>query len=303
MSIERLYPRYFQNNNDTEQLSTILARPTCFITDDALMQQLSCVEEWKHVSSSAESSIFTTKWLGVPIVVKWCNNAGDDNEACENSVQEVIMTASVNHPNIVSFFVASPSAIVLEQLGASLAFVLLRSPAPDISIRKRWCFDIISAIRYLHCFNVVHGDISIDNFVFDVQGQKLKLIDFAGAVMGPNVAPSVVRTEYLPLVPSTQPCFYNTDVYAMCCVLLQILFWKFDLFKVFDLPFFERHAMDAENKEEFMQQSQEHAKCYIIDQFGSCDITQRAKTLLLEAFTMQDTLGCDFLKALQNEFE
>ena len=208
------------------------------------------------------------------------------------------MTSALHHPNIVSFYVASPSAIVLEQLGASLAFVLKHSEEPHSALKKGWCHDIVSAVRYLHCFDILHGDISTDNFAFSLDGKKLKLIDFGGSVLGMNNEPRVYRTEYLPLTmqgSQEQTAFScHVDVYATCCVLLQVIFWTAELFDVFDLPFFERQYMHATDKKQYLDDSQAHAQENIVSLFRNSDddlLSSRLQDLLLEGLRMSNTEG------------
>lgn len=272
------------------ELKNILGRPTCFVSDHRLLQQLNAPTDWKHVAAGGFGSIFTAQWLGTDVVVKWID-AADVLEDEFLIFEEAMMTATVHHLNIVQFLVASPSALIIEHMAnGSLSRLIHTRPMPPWSQRVVWCSQLASAVRYIHEFDVVHGDIAIDNVMFS-QSDVLKLCDFGAAWFDGYCGTDRMTTDrYLPITLLSDNSLASegkgNDTYAMVCVMLNILTWNADIYGICGLDFFERRYNEAINKAQFLKASVEVVVKKIWDllnSFGHMSLVLRH--LMFQAFS------------------
>ncbi len=256
------YPRLLRAYGDRDDgerkldVQVVMARPTCMLDDDALLAQLNPPDEWQHVASGSFGSVFTARWLESDVVVKWArpSDAGTDYDAFE----EAVMASSLHHPHVVSFYVSSPSAIVMQRMGGgSLALRIRTRPPPDPMKARAWCRQLCSAMLYLHEFDVVHGDLTAENTLF-TDDDVLKIGDFGGShfTMGTFDRFERTRTDrYVPVTALAEPdadLGFDCDRYAAACVMLNVLTWNLDVFEVIYGEFFERRAMAAPDRLAFV---------------------------------------------------
>jgi calcium-dependent protein kinase len=93
------------------------------------------------------------------------------------------VTRSLDHPNIVRPFVnfEQENCIVYEYLsGGELYEKCSRFGCVNDSAARKYVSSILYAVKYCHSKNILHGDIKLENFVFenDLPFAELKLIDF-----------------------------------------------------------------------------------------------------------------------------
>ena len=292
------------------QLRTLVTQPTRFITDSQLMQQLDGPQKWQHVASGGFGSIFLCQWLGTDVVVKWTTTAtteddedDDEDDGAEQfaTLEESVLASSMSHPHIVQFFVASTSAIVMERMvNGSLSSMIRTRPMPDFATRIRWCRELASAVLYIHEFDVIHGDISIGNTMFTAH-DSLKLGDFGAAWFNSTATSNKITTDqYLPLALLSPQADLDaeigqtTDLYAMVCVMINIIFWHADIFELCGLPFFEREFNRAADKDAFLTESIGVACRTIWSKLQAIDdLTIDVKQILYTAFVRPVHHMCD----------
>jgi serine/threonine protein kinase len=108
-------------------------------------------------------------------------------------VKELSILKSVEHPNISqisnwtisgkNFYFAQPYGIELADYVKYLKDN--KEKITDVKNKLYKIFnDIYSAIKFLHSKNIVHLDIKLDNFIYDFEKDKVKLIDFGSATYG-----------------------------------------------------------------------------------------------------------------------
>jgi serine/threonine protein kinase len=294
--------RYLKSHKTKRfDLRTVLSRPTSFVSDNNLMEQLSPANSWTHVASGGFGNVFLCKWLGVDAICKWNDHQNDieedDNDEFLN-FEEFILGSSMNHPHVVQFFVASPSAIVMEHMqGGSLSTKIRTCSIPSLEQRTTWCSHLVSAVRYVHTFGVVHGDISVDNVLF-TNNHVLKLSDFGASWFACRAETDKITTDrYMPLTllaPDAdieRDLGYHTDRYAMVCVILNILDWNSDIYDICGLSFFERGLMQAQDKYKYLTESLSLAVREVWRKLASID--EECQKILFQFFVSPGMDMCD----------
>jgi hypothetical protein len=258
-----LFPSFlkrYARSHETKRfdMKTVLGRPTCFLSDEQLMQQLDAPAKWQHVASGGFGNVFLAEWLGTPCIVKWCDQIEQEDEFA--AFEEFIMSSSLRHPHTVTFFVASPSAIVMERMrGGSLSMKIRTMPTvPSEQQRLTWCLHIVSGVRYIHTFDVIHGDIAVDNVMFTTD-EIAKIGDFGAAYFNKkSQADRITTDKYLPLVLQSSSADiqsaigFDTDRYALSCVMLNLLCWNSDIYDICGLAFFERTLMTCADRDAYI---------------------------------------------------
>ena len=108
-----------------------------------------------------------------------------ENKRKEERIQnEIKILKKCNHENIIQFygehkFKNDPNkfALFFECAFISLKDHLKNKPKIDIYHLRKYCFEILKALQYLHFNNICHGDIKPENIMLTETG-KVKLIDF-----------------------------------------------------------------------------------------------------------------------------
>lgn len=97
-------------------------------------------------------------------------------------IHEIDILMTLDHPNIVKlyeYFVSYKAIfMILEYLqGGELFDKIIESKNFTESIAKKYMFEILQGVNYLHTKNIVHWDLKPENILFNSQG-VLKLVDF-----------------------------------------------------------------------------------------------------------------------------
>jgi len=201
----------------------------------------------------------------------------------------------MRHPHTVTFFVASPSAIVMERMaGGSLSTKIRTLTAVSEHQRLTWCLHIVAGIRYIHTYNVIHGDIAADNIMF-TSDDIAKIGDFGAAYFGTitNESERITTDRYLPLTlqsPSADiqsAIGFDTDRYALVCVLLNLLGWNIDIYDICGISFFERTLMSCTDRDAYITQCLALACPKVWDLLWSVQpLGCRTRCILFQFFTM-----------------
>jgi serine/threonine protein kinase len=299
-----IFPQYLQSirrTNAQDEILTVLSRPTTFVSDAKILQQLNKPEEWIKIADFEAGKVYSCRWLGQNVVVKWCNDQNNDLS------QEILMNFCLHHPNIVTFYIASPSAIILEQMNCSLAQCLkTRSEPPAFCTRLKYCIDLVNAVYYLHAFDIIHGDINTDNAL--LKQATLKLSDFNGSFFqSSHSVDHICDTEmYLPLT-KRDPSYTHTDksasddIYAMICVILQIVTWQKDLYKLLQLEFFEREFMKSTDKPAYIADCNTIAVRSIAENLDAHVLSCELQQLIQHGFCGIYENSVTFLEQLQEQ--
>jgi hypothetical protein len=253
--------QYFSQENTARfGCELLFHQPTFFVTDAQLSEQLSPRDEWSYVGSGSFGTIFRATWMGITVAVKTPLETRSDSIVTYQDdfytdfsqlFEEFEMHRRVRHPNIISFFVASPQLHVMEFAENTLQS-LLEGPAPDLSQRRKWLKQLNSAIRYMHTFGLVHSDLKVDNVMLD-EYYNIKLIDFGASYLSfEDIKPKykIVSDKWVPLhtcIQNNDEAFgESTDVYALSLLHMTILDWTRDIHAELGLIDFERRIDKAE---------------------------------------------------------
>ena len=103
---------------------------------------------------------------------------GEDN-ANECLYREIEILNHIRHPNIVEIFETFESDChiytVMELLNKSLKNLIYTKL--DVKRINKWCYQMLSAVAYLHSLDIAQRDIKPENVMVD-QDDNIKLIDF-----------------------------------------------------------------------------------------------------------------------------
>lgn len=174
--------------------------------------------------------------LGRDVAVKVIVVGSDsDPQAVERFRREAVMTAALEHPNVVTIFDSGThqgsAFIVMELLaGPTLAqFVADRGPLPEPEA-VRLAAQIAAGLAAAHGAGVVHRDIKPSNLMFSSSGM-LKVLDFGIARLSQTAAPALTQANTVigsaPYLSPEQavgaPADERSDLYALGCVIVTMV--------------------------------------------------------------------------------
>ena len=120
-------------------------------------------------------------------------------EQMERYWQEAQLLASVQHPNIVTFFDINRQRgwLIMELMQSNLAERIAREPM-DINSVRTTLAHCLRALKYLHARGIVHGDIKPSNMMIDAR-KRVKIGDFGLARRVSNADGSLLKgtTKYM----------------------------------------------------------------------------------------------------------
>jgi len=92
--------------------------------------------------------------------------------------QEAQLLASLQHPNIITFFDIDRKRgwLIMELMQGSMAERISKEPL-DISSVRTALAHCLRALKYLHARGIVHGDIKPSNMMIDAR-KRIKIGDF-----------------------------------------------------------------------------------------------------------------------------
>jgi len=259
--------KYFSDERRRFGVEILTAKTTFFVSDAEILKQLDASSRWTLLGEGHFGRVYKAKWFGTEVAVKtrWDSSIGSQSESesstelarldsmCSmksaQSAQSIQSTHSefsddafnlfeeyeihrrLRHPNVVTFFVASPNFIVTEYLCNGSLVNALYTQRPDMRTRLKWALQLTRAVKYLHASKIIHSDIKPSNVIFD-EHWNLKLCDVGASYFShvPNRA-KIFSDAYVPLHFHAQTSKdkllgKRTDLYALGLVVLSIVTWK-----------------------------------------------------------------------------
>lgn len=270
-----------------------LRRPTFFVTNEDLVEKMNPRTEWEKIGEGSFGEVHRAKWLGVDVAVK----ASEDCHEEGPIIDEFVINSNIRHPNIVSFFVASPNYIVMELMTNNTLDNILftqKERKPGLDVRKRWCSQIAMAVRYLHESGIIHSDIKPENIMMD-SSWNAKICDVGGGYFfDDNTKDKVYTDMYLPLTlhsGGNKDLGKTTDLYSLSVVLLCILSWEHDLYSLMGIPNFERRICESsessgtsKTRQEIIQECLHTCIPNVYNLVQSYDISNEAKSFIFKTF-------------------
>ena len=154
---------------------------------------------------------------------------------------------SLDHPNIVKaydfYYRDKTGFMVLELADCDLhSFVENNKVETSIgsiglseSVAKRWFYQILSAVSYLHDNNIAHRDLKLENILVKDNSVMLADFGFSQKIDGDNslsnkcggtiyfLSPELIRS----VKTRSLWCLYKTDIWALGVILYAMLLGKF----------------------------------------------------------------------------
>ncbi len=162
----------------------------------------------------------------------------------EDTLNEVRLLASLNHPNIIRFYDAFPYyrngsrnisiSIVMEYAGGGdLAKLISNYKVKNkyISERRIWkyIFQISNALEYLHRHDILHRDLKAAN-CFLTSNDEIKLGDMniSKVVKRGQLARTKIGTPYYmsPEIWNNTPYNEKCDIWALGCLIYELASFK-----------------------------------------------------------------------------
>jgi len=160
----------------------------------------------------------------------------DTQKKSKSMKEEIDILKRLTHPNVVSFideFVSNNKQyIVLEKANGTSLLKSLKAIRKYSEIDARSIFtDILRGVEYLHCNNIAHRDLKLENIIID-KDKGIKIIDFGFATMCKpedkgNVfwgTPSYMSPE---IVNHKLHNYMKADIWALGIILFALLTGKF----------------------------------------------------------------------------
>jgi Protein kinase domain len=277
---------YFSNDTSSRfGLEILINQPTFFLSDADLLAQMNDRHEWQVIGRGSFGSVYKAVWMDVDVAVKVLHSKRQSRysfDAAEAGGQDLItykeeedhslydglvelfeefeLARRIRHPHIANFYIASPHMYVLEYMhGGTLSEYIRTHTAQqvDSGLKQQWSEHVSKAIKYLHQFQMVHSDISLDNIMLD-QYLNCKLVDVGGAyIVADGAQPKfkIARDQFLPLhhnaltvEESHRSLGVTSDLYAVALVVLCIAAWEVDVYNMLGLHFFERTVCSSSDK-------------------------------------------------------
>lgn len=158
----------------------------------------------------------------------------------ENDIKELSFLKILSNSNIISL-----NAVDIHiSLGCSKVFVimeyiemdlltLLKKERINTRLVKRYSLQLFNAVKYIHSFGILHGDIKSNNIL--VKGEDIKLIDFGSSY--PYTYKNITKSElFTPIYEPIESFFTrqyenNADIWS-CGVVIAEMIRREHLFKV-----------------------------------------------------------------------
>jgi serine kinase len=157
-----------------------------FFTDRALLAQNRIVLKetiGKGSYSKVKEAFDLKKMHKVAVKIIDCSKAPQDFQD-KFLPRELNIWPKLNHDNIIKMFDClvreEKIYMILEYAngGDLLTHIQnLTSPMSELKA-KLWIKQICNAIHYLHCQNIIHRDLKLENLLIDLTSNRIKICDF-----------------------------------------------------------------------------------------------------------------------------
>ncbi|XP_073971681.1 serine/threonine-protein kinase PAK 3-like protein isoform X2 [Rhodnius prolixus] len=187
-----------KNHNTTAVNSNANVNPTTpaqvrkkKLSDDEILDRLRTIvtvgdpnrkyTKMEKIGQGASGTVYTAieASTGMEVAIKQMNLSQQPKK--ELIINEILVMRENKHPNVVnyldSYLVAEELWVVMEYLpGGSLTDVVTETCMDEGQIASV-CREVLQALEFLHCNQVIHRDIKSDNILLGLDG-SVKLTDF-----------------------------------------------------------------------------------------------------------------------------
>ncbi|XP_075236911.1 serine/threonine-protein kinase PAK 3-like protein isoform X2 [Lycorma delicatula] len=161
------------------------------MSDDEILEKLRTIvsvgdpnrkyTKMEKIGQGASGTVFTAieASTGMEVAIKQMNLSQQPKK--ELIINEILVMRENKHPNVVnyldSYLVSEELWVVMEYLpGGSLTDVVTETCMDEGQIASV-CREVLQALEFLHCNQVIHRDIKSDNILLGLDG-SVKLTDF-----------------------------------------------------------------------------------------------------------------------------
>ncbi|XP_039295823.1 serine/threonine-protein kinase PAK 3 isoform X2 [Nilaparvata lugens] len=161
------------------------------LSDDEIIERLRTIvsvgdpnrkyTKMEKIGQGASGTVYTAieASTGMEVAIKQMNLSAQPKK--ELIINEILVMRENKHPNVVnyldSYLVAEELWVVMEYLpGGSLTDVVTETCMDEGQIASV-CREVLQALEFLHCNQVIHRDIKSDNILLGLDG-SVKLTDF-----------------------------------------------------------------------------------------------------------------------------
>lgn len=161
------------------------------MSDDEILEKLRTIvsvgdpnrkyTKMEKIGQGASGTVYTAieASTGMEVAIKQMNLSQQPKK--ELIINEILVMRENKHPNVVnyldSYLVAEELWVVMEYLpGGSLTDVVTETCMDEGQIASV-CREVLQALEFLHCNQVIHRDIKSDNILLGLDG-SVKLTDF-----------------------------------------------------------------------------------------------------------------------------
>lgn len=139
---------------------------------------------------------------------------------------EPCISRYLNHPNIIKIndILSYNGNIQMKQeLGSMNADTYIRTKEFNITILRKWIYQLLSALDYLHDRCIIHGDVKIENLII-MPNTTLKLCDFGLACkkQWKKNPKAYTSTHRAPEVWNSTVWDEKADVWALGCTVYEL---------------------------------------------------------------------------------
>ncbi len=155
---------------------------------------------------------------------------------------EASIMASINHPLI-------NSAVAIDYDYGMICILMEVAPYnlnkwrrkcnPSMPLIYKVCYDILHAVHYLHCCNIIHGDLKAGNIL--MFGNQIKLTDFSLTLKSNwnNTGKSIATVSHRPFeILCKEPYSIKADMWGLGCTFFQVVYgyilfqYQYDISKI-----------------------------------------------------------------------
>ena len=208
------------------------------------------IQVMQFLGSGGEGKVYLGKITELDQLVAFKQFEVIENQEQENKIMEAIkremkIVKKLSHPNVLKFFTIHKSSldddnavqynILMEYMeGGSLEALLLKSKSKilKLAMTKVIIKQILMGLEYLHEHRIIHRDLKPGNILMDSERKRIKIADFGVAVSVIGQHTNTKRTEtgtawYMaPEVIQNEPWSYPIDIYAVGCILYELISGK-----------------------------------------------------------------------------
>ena len=135
-------------------------------------------------------------------------------------IREVNFLLKLNHPNIIKI-----KDIVLRDDSIRVFYDhysenLTKIPVGDKNI-KRYIYQLVTAVQYLHSKNIIHLDICPENIVLTQDQKQIKLLDFDSSFMNHNFLSKHTNLNIFYKAPEIYQGIFGpeSDTWSLACII------------------------------------------------------------------------------------